>query len=1019
MSQIYEHWDADFQVVSCYNTMPLQLAYDGYHPDCGHPGQIAGHTITAIQCRMARKAGCPSRAYLRIRQMPPGTIFAEGWVDLDILPLYNGETHGRTWRHHVTGLSCSAGSYGCHNCADVTWELTPINPTDETNGTIWGQFFTDETCDTPLFASEAASKLVYAYSPAQCSMDGVTRGGATEMVGALIGEVGDVCPFAVVTYDATDITSIASTLHGAAKIYYGDSGNIIAWSFRWRKKGESSWEGTYEKNLVVGERVPLIAFDYQITPYNSNIQPATIYEFQAGATNSDNIHCWNDTKEFITNKFYVSCNIADEDILPTSATLGGYADGRSCDDGGDDLQITDVGFYWWKEGEQQESWWDDISDESVAQKTFSHEITGLTPDATYFFQAAAVALDKNEVTWLGYSTVCTFTPGKKDLMVYTLPASGIAWHEARMNMWAELPDAAEGDKIELFGFVWDTEEHGSYADYPNQWWTSPSTSDCSTCTDTKIVCSRVLKGLSICTRYHYRAIAKRYNEPETTYQGEDVTFRTTCTQPEPDEPRECEALSSVVPVIDTNLTNAAVVRLETDERLFGSVFNISLDDSDGSLHGKNFEGKEITITTTPGGGIPSPLWVKSQSYVSQPGKQVLNLTCVDFWDILDNMTPTLGVEVFNHPDMMGLVAWQDYYDQSVWQILIHLIGADWWTWYNAGDMIEENMLNQVKPYIEIRNTKREAIMSLLEFGSGYLLQRNTGGSSQIRYIVPSYHDVVVTYQCGHGVNVTIRSKEVVFPNSVTTRVLDMKLTGNRRDIAEKLPDGSDNPDYTEYADGDDHYYGYRDEDAVVAPRSSDEEECTAKDDDSINASGREVDANLIIPPSLIPGVAARSGGEWADIEDIVTFAKSLSTLKLNKIQEMSNSGRIEMLGICFQQLGERVEAIDARGNTVKGIVTRIQRFYDRGVYQMIISLGAEGLNAAPFSLQLPQGISARTEKKEPIVLPETLEEVKEEMIWVTESGGLGLFQYPKWVLKKKSEATEKDLSGLTMPYSGS
>jgi len=1015
MEKVFEYQDKDY---TCYwnpikENRSLIISWGSDSPyywsyEKGKTSQVQlGHTITGVQVLISKDAIVPTKAYARV--VSNSQILAQGWVSLDV-PTWNGNIYGTSWTdghgchcwNTGGGAVCNGSEAGCHNCEYIHWELESTgeitNESTASNG-ISIKFYKDASCEDYLLAGDGSEGYIRAAEAGMYNQD----------VNVVYGESDvDVCPFAVATYDATDITSIAATLQGAAKIHYGDSGNIIAWSFRWRKKGESSWEGTYEKNLVVGEQVPLIAFEYQITPYNSAIQPGTTYEFQAGATNSANVHCWNDTKEFTTHKFYVQCIVDEELILATSATLKGYAQGTACDDGGEDLQITDVGFYWWEEGEQQEIYWEDISGESVAEKEFSHEITGLTPNVTYYFQAAAVALDMYGVTWLGYSTVCSFTPTEQDLMVYTLPASNIDWHGANLNMWAELPDPAEGDEILQFGFVWDTESHDSYADYDNIWWKNRGDDDCSTNTDTKIVCSKMLKGLTTCQRYHYRAIAQHSLEIGTWYQGEDVTFRTTCTQPEPDEPRECEALSSVVPVIDTNLTDAAVVRLETDERLFGSVFNISLDDSSGSLYGKNFEGKEITITTDPGGGIPSPLWVKSQSYVSQPGKQLLNLTCVDFWDILDNMTPTLGVEVFNHPDMMGLVAWQDYYDQSVWQILIHLIGADWWTWYNAGDMIEENMLNQVKPYIEIRNTKREAIMSLLEFGSGYLLQRNTGGSSQIRYIVPSYHDVVVTYQCGHGVNVTIRSKEAAFPNRITTTVVDSKLVGNRRDLPE------DHDDYEEY----EGYYGYRDEDAVVAPRQATPTECTAEDTDSINASGREVDSYLQIEPSLIPDIAARSGKEWADIADIVTFAKSLSTLKLNKVQEMSSSGRIEMLGICFQQLGERVRAIDARGNTVTGTVTRIQRFYDRGVYQMIISLGAEGLNAAPFSLQLPQGISARTEKKEPIVLPETLEEVKEEMIWVTESGGLGLFQYPKWVLKRKSEATEKELSGLTMPYSG-
>jgi len=81
MAQVFEHWNADFQVTPCYNTMPLLLAYDSgqVDPDCGHPGQIVGHTITAIQCRMARLEGCPSKAYLRLRQSTSGTIYAEGW----------------------------------------------------------------------------------------------------------------------------------------------------------------------------------------------------------------------------------------------------------------------------------------------------------------------------------------------------------------------------------------------------------------------------------------------------------------------------------------------------------------------------------------------------------------------------------------------------------------------------------------------------------------------------------------------------------------------------------------------------------------------------------------------------------------------------------------------------------------------------------------------------------------------------------------------------------------------------
>jgi len=353
---------------------------------------------------------------------------------------------------------------------------------------------------------------------------------------------------------------------------------------------------------------------------------------------------------------------------------------------------------------------------------------------------------------------------------------------------------------------------------------------------------------------------------------------------------------SITVNIDGSPISATVVRLETDEQVFGSQMVVELDNSTGSLDSVVYGGQPISFTLSPGGGIPAG-WVWTQERDSVAGKKIVRLRCVDAWTLLSTCQCNITAQLWNNPGMLdpdtGLpyTRFANYYNETISTIISTVLSQSIsGTLSNPGDVP-----TSIKPAMAINNAY-SGIREALGYTPGYL--RVTGKT--FTYVDPSTLSVVKAYTTDDATSVTIVGSGVTVPNRVIVIAIDPTVTNLMQEADPVKYSNTGDPaiDATSYAALNiyvDHY--------------------------EFDYSG-----------SLTSNAAC----------------KTVATAILGKFQAEKAQGLIKTVHTTSQTLLQKISGTDARGQTVTGVIYRIRRVYDRGVYTTEFTLGgAVGGYTAP------------------------------------------------------------------------
>ena len=358
--------------------------------------------------------------------------------------------------------------------------------------------------------------------------------------------------------------------------------------------------------------------------------------------------------------------------------------------------------------------------------------------------------------------------------------------------------------------------------------------------------------------------------------------------------------------IDIGEEAARLLRVESDERPFGGVYKILVDNSDSSLEGISFEGKTLLVyfgfIGSEGSYIPT-LTVEKQRIVSYEGTLALELTCFDNWGFLSFFKGAAGGTYWNHPnqnpdyldtvllpvsnthlpdDLKTLIAAQ--YDKTCWEIITSVVGS---TIDVTISEDEEDSLMDSTPIVGAPDA-RSILMQVLENTNSY----GRLSANQIHFVKPSAYDVVYTFNLAKLFYSNAEETEILIPNKIVYHgVVTDGETGDQALIFTASPHG---------------------EDAA-----------------SIAIIG-EIPEHLDYDP--INRMNSTDQGMVNDKADV----------RIGKLQLSRATGTFEAPMHCSLELFDKVSLTDDRYDTprtITGYVFRIIREYDRGVYKITVQLG--------------------------------------------------------------------------------
>lgn len=295
-------------------------------------------------------------------------------------------------------------------------------------------------------------------------------------------------PPTVSTQDASDITTDSATLNGSVDAINDDE--IVERGFEWGTESGNYTDSWTETGSFGAE-----SFSHQIT----NLSPNTTYYYRAKAKNSLGEWGYGEEKSFTTPAPPTVTTESASDVTHNSAKLNGSVTAIN------DSEIVERGFEWGTESGVYDNEWTETG--SFGTGSFSHDLSGLNPETTYYYRAKA---KNNDGVW-GYGDEVSFTTSSAPPpTVSTKDATNISASSATLNGSV---DAINDTEITERGFEWGTEP----GNYPNSWTETGSfgTGDFS----------HVLNSLSPNTTYYYRAKAK--NNYDVWGYGEEKSFTTS------------------------------------------------------------------------------------------------------------------------------------------------------------------------------------------------------------------------------------------------------------------------------------------------------------------------------------------------------------------------------------------------------------------------------------------------------------------------------------------------------------
>lgn len=350
--------------------------------------------------------------------------------------------------------------------------------------------------------------------------------------------------------------------------------------------------------------------------------------------------------------------------------------------------------------------------------------------------------------------------------------------------------------------------------------------------------------------------------------------------------------------------NERILRVYTDEQAWGGEYIVELDNDDGTLDAKDYEGEGLTLNFSFIGETTDdlpPLWVIYQEHISEEGKIRLILHCGDAWSLIAAHNVALVNASFNQewqttdglagrqmPDgsLITDAKWSSLYNElvargsrNIWAIIGYLETA---TGVTITMTDTDSYITSLKPPISVANA-RAGLRQLMDYTESYLRLTAGGGLTVIQ---PSAHASVYTYDDLDVPFKDAESAEIVIPNRI--RVWAFNEAGSAWHNGE------------------------------------------AVDSDSYTKLGKYITRNYL--------VATLDNGNKKSEADLNDLAAGI----LSKLQGELSQGTLIAPMHCTQELFDKITVVDNRYATPKtiiGYVNRIIREYDRGVYRITLQLG--------------------------------------------------------------------------------
>jgi len=369
-----------------------------------------------------------------------------------------------------------------------------------------------------------------------------------------------------------------------------------------------------------------------------------------------------------------------------------------------------------------------------------------------------------------------------------------------------------------------------------------------------------------------------------------------------------------------------LVSFTLDEQVWGGSYEIILDNSDGALSSKDYNGSSVDVRLGFSSGSHSlfpHLWVFKQMMYSARGKLLMKLTCIDGWGMLAQCKLTLGNAYFNQEwqkdenideytlpsgdpipvDLRAeLVANSNLQIQTILtNSILNPFGFDIIGWGDGSDLSLAN-----KPPISIPNPI-SGVRQLLEMTKSYLIwwRCTAGGGDFSNYKMihdPPAQASVFSYSSANTFFVNTEEAGLVIPN----RILYWAFN----------------------EDGTDWIHGQADD-------TDSQQKIIAGTPLGMYPGEPEVDGILARHYILTPEMQVDGRSTEAALE-------SMAEGTLGKVRQERSQGFLIAPMHCSQELFDNITVVDSRyspSRTVTGIVHRIVREYDRGKYQITLYLG--------------------------------------------------------------------------------
>ena len=239
-------------------------------------------------------------------------------------------------------------------------------------------------------------------------------------------------------------------------------------------------------------------------------------------------------------------------------------------------------------------------------------------------------------------------------------------------------------------------------------------------------------------------------------------------------------------------SGSRIKAIRTDEQPFGSKYDVVLDNSDGTLTTKEYDGLEaylsfgfVTETLSP---LPK-FWVLNTQLSSEDGEMLMTITCIDAWGLMSFASANFVSSYFNQEwqkedslDLMSLPSGEDIpptliaelnagYNKTIFSIITKLVLDSCGEGVYLPPADNDGRINTLTPPISVSDPV-SGIQQVLSLTSCYLLWCDVSGTSKFKVVNPTVHTTVYEYNVSNLFFSNVDSVSVTTPNQVNIWAYD-------------------------------------------------------------------------------------------------------------------------------------------------------------------------------------------------------------------------------------------------------